>query len=86
MSEVWKLRSTLTESVQKVSEQYDIWPLFTKPLHSNHEQTPESMDVETEVRLDNEGRLKNALERIDKAKAEKARLMCEPEMGEEFVR
>lgn len=84
---VWNLRSRLCKSVQNVSDQCDVWALFTKP--KSHPNLPPIRKVVNEIAdrvEESNDRLANAIERQTKMHAERDRLRSEPDTGDEFLR
>lgn len=84
ISNVWEIRSTFCEEIQKTSDEYDVWALLMKPFHRDVIAT-NIKTSENEI-FSNEGRLKTAIEKRDKAIAAKNCLLAEPDNGEEFIR
>ncbi|CAK1546962.1 unnamed protein product [Leptosia nina] len=82
--DVWKLRSSFCDKIEKTSDDYDVWALLIKPVHT--ELKPRIVNTPEKKIYSNEGRLKCAIERREKAIAERNRIIAEPENGEEFVR
>ncbi|XP_047518115.1 uncharacterized protein LOC125058119 [Pieris napi] len=83
ISNVWKIRSSYCEAVKQTSDEYDVWALLIKPVCTEpivRNNTPEKEIVS------NDGRLHTAIERREKAIAERNRLLAEPDTGDEFVR
>ncbi|CAF4954223.1 unnamed protein product [Pieris macdunnoughi] len=83
ISNVWKIRSSYCEAVKQTSDEYDVWALLIKPVCTEpivRNNTPEKEIVS------NDGRLHTAIERREKAIAERNRLLAEPDTGGEFVR
>nr|XP_049699956.1 uncharacterized protein LOC110379047 [Helicoverpa armigera] len=85
ISSVWNKRSTLLETIHGVADKCDIWALLIKP--SGSEIVPCKKEVQnTEPVIYDDSKLKHALERRNKAIAERNYLLSEPEVGEEFLR
>ncbi|XP_038212024.1 uncharacterized protein LOC119832424 [Zerene cesonia] len=84
ISYVWTIRSSFCETVQKTSNKYNVWALLMKPMYAESIQCKIKKSPEKPV--SNIGRLEAAIERRNKATAERNRLMAEPDHGEEFVR
>ncbi|XP_045497556.1 uncharacterized protein LOC123695693 [Colias croceus] len=84
ISKVWSIRSSFCETIQKTSDEYNVWALLMKPVYSEPMQYKSKKSPEEPV--SNIGRLEAAIERRDKAIAEKNRLLAEPDNGEEFIR
>ncbi|KAJ0176996.1 hypothetical protein K1T71_007005 [Dendrolimus kikuchii] len=83
---VWNLRSDLCTMIQQGVDEYDIRALLVKPKHSDMgNPDPKTRCTISPVLLD-EGRLKLAIEKRDKAIAERTRLFLEPDNGKEFTR
>ncbi|XP_053607269.1 uncharacterized protein LOC128673452 [Plodia interpunctella] len=85
ISKVWEMRSSLCDTVQKVSDACDVWALLVRPTCTDIPRIIKKTDF-VEPKLVNEERLKNALEKRDSVRAERDRLLAEPDAGEEFVR
>lgn len=86
MMEVWALRSSLGQAVQEVSNECDVWALLMKPMSIDSAPRAATAPEAPSPVLENEERLKKALERRERAIREKERLITEPETGEEFIR
>ncbi|XP_063896045.1 uncharacterized protein LOC110379047 [Helicoverpa armigera] len=85
ISSVWNKRSTLLETIHGVADKCDIWALLIKP--SGSKIVPCKKEVQnTEPVIYDDSKLKHALERRNKAIAERNYLLSEPEVGEEFLR
>ncbi|CAG4979440.1 unnamed protein product [Colias eurytheme] len=84
ISKVWCIRSSFCETIQKTSDEYNVWALLMKPVYSEPIQHKSKKSPEEPV--SNIGRLEAANERRNKAIAEKNRLLAEPDNGEEFIR
>ncbi|XP_022117259.1 uncharacterized protein LOC110994744 [Pieris rapae] len=83
ISNVWEIRSSYCEAVKQTSDEYDVWALLIKPVCT--EPIVRNNTPEKEI-FSNEGRLQTAIERREKALAERNRLLAEPDAGSEFVR
>lgn len=87
MTETLEQRNSYNAVVQTVSDECDVWALLMKPTSNEPVSRPAKKIIENdEQALVNEQRLKAAMGRREKAVAERARLLAEPEVGEEFVR
>lgn len=84
LSTVWEKRSELIETVQQISDKCDVWALLIKPTC---EIKPDMIHIpKMEQIVQDDTKLKAAIERKDKAIAMRNFLLSEPDIGEEFVR
>ncbi|CAB3223676.1 unnamed protein product [Arctia plantaginis] len=84
LSSVWERRSHFFEAVQQISDKCDVWALLIRPTC---EIKPNVMHVpKMEQIVKDDSKLKDAIERKDKAIAMRNFLLSEPDVGEEFVR
>lgn len=82
---MWNIRTKFLETIQGIADKCDLWALLIKP--SCNEIVPCIKPVpNTECLVNDDSKLRNALERRKKALAERNYLITEPEMGEEFIR
>lgn len=81
---MWEKRSELIETVQQISDKCDVWALLIKPTC---EIKPDMIHIpKMEQIVQDDTKLKAAIERKDKAIAMRNFLLSEPDIGEEFVR
>lgn len=84
---MWEQRSSYCKEIQSASDKYDIWSLLIKPVSSEPIiRTVKEPDNNDQQLLVNQARLEAAIERRNKAIAERDRLKAEPDNGEEFIR
>ncbi|XP_022831317.1 uncharacterized protein LOC111359857 [Spodoptera litura] len=82
---VWNKRSELLQAIEDVVNKCDIWPLLIKPSHKEiFSDIKPLIIIKKNVR--DKDKLRNALERRNKAQNERNYLLSEPELGEEFIR
>ncbi|XP_059059116.1 uncharacterized protein LOC131852468 [Achroia grisella] len=86
ISKVWSHRSSLCDAVQNASDKCDIWTLLIRPTWTDVTPRPTKKSDNLVQDLTTEEKLKKAIERREKALAERNSLMTEPDTGEEFVR